>query len=70
MEILVRGDPDMRRPYVVVVADKKYFPHANVTGASELADYLTSEKCQRFLEEYAARQPDGVPLFFPISQEP
>ena len=70
MEILVRGDPDMRRPFVVVVADKKRFPHANVTGATELADYLTSVKCQRFLEEYAARQPDGVPLFFPVSQEP
>jgi len=70
MEILVRGDPDMRRPFVVIVADKKHFPRANVTGASELADYLTSEKCQRFLEEYAAKQPDGVPLFFPISQEP
>ncbi|MGO9243503.1 MAG: substrate-binding domain-containing protein [Verrucomicrobiia bacterium] len=70
MEILVRGDPDMRRPYVVETADIKRFPHANVTGAKVLADYLTSEKCQKFLEEYATKQPDGVPLFFPISQEP
>lgn len=69
MEIMVRGDPDMRRPFVVMVANVKRFPNTNVPGAQALADYLTSEKGQQFLRDFAARQPDGVPLFFPIGEE-
>jgi tungstate transport system substrate-binding protein len=66
MQILVEGDPDMRRPFVVMIANVKRFPHANVAGAQILADYLTSERGQRFLKDFAAKQPDGVPLFYPI----
>jgi len=66
MQILVEGDTEMRRPYVVMIANAKRFPHANVRGAQALADYLTSGKGQRFLKDYAAKQPDGVPLFYPI----
>jgi tungstate transport system substrate-binding protein len=69
MEIMVRGDPDMRRPFVVMVANLKRFPHANVAGAQALADYLTSDKGQQFLKDFAAKQPDGVPLFYPIGAE-
>ncbi len=69
MEIMVRGDPDMRRPFVVMVANVKRFPNTNVPGAQALADYLTSEKGQQFLRDFAAKQPDGVPLFFPIGEE-
>ena len=67
MQILVEGDAEMRRPYVVMIANANRFPHANVSGAQALADYLTSEKGQQFLKDYASRQPDGVPLFFPIA---
>ena len=49
-----------------MIANVNRFPHANVRGAQALADYLTSEKGQQFLKDYAARQPDGVPLFYPI----
>lgn len=66
MQILVEGDPDMRRPFVVMIASAKRFPKANVAGAQALADYLTSEKGQQFLKDFAAKQPDGVPLFYPI----
>lgn len=69
MEIMVRGDPDMRRPFVVMVANAKRFPQANVAGAQALADYLTSDKGQQFLKDFAAKQPDGVPLFYPIGGE-
>ena len=69
MEIMVRGDPDMRRPYVVMIANAKRFPKANVSGAQILADYLVSEKGQQFLKDFAAKQPDGVPLFYPIGAE-
>jgi tungstate transport system substrate-binding protein len=66
MEIVVRGDADMLRPFVVMIANAKRFPKANVSGAQVLADYLTSEKGQQFLRDFAAKQPDGVPLFYPI----
>ena len=66
MQIMVRGDPDMRRPFVVMVANPKRFPNANIVGAQALADYLTSAKGQQLLKEFAAKQPDGVPLFYPI----
>ncbi|HVM59492.1 MAG TPA: substrate-binding domain-containing protein [Verrucomicrobiae bacterium] len=69
MQILVEGDPDMRRPFVVMIANAKRFPKANVSGAQALADYLTSEKGQQFLKDYAAKQPDGVPLFYPIGDD-
>ena len=69
MQILVEGDPEMRRPFVVMIANAARFPHANVAGAQILANYLTSEKGQQFLKDFAAKQPDGVPLFYPISGE-
>jgi ABC-type tungstate transport system permease subunit len=52
-----------------MVASAKRFPGANVAGAQILADYLTSEKGQQFLKDFAAKQPDGVPLFYPIGGE-
>ncbi|HTS16836.1 MAG TPA: substrate-binding domain-containing protein [Verrucomicrobiae bacterium] len=67
MEVMVRGDPDMLRPFVVMIANVNRFPHANVRGAQELADYLTSERAQEFLKDFAAKEPDGVPLFYPIA---
>jgi tungstate transport system substrate-binding protein len=66
MEIMVQGDEAMRRPYVVMEANPRKFPDANVAGARVLADYLVSSRGQRFLRDYAARQPDGVPLFYAI----
>ncbi len=65
LEILVQGDPAMRRPYVVVEANPAKLPHANVAGAKALADYMTSEKGRAFLADFAAKQPDGFPLFYP-----
>ena len=55
----------MRRPYVVVEANPAKLPHANVVGAKVLADYMTSEQGRAFLADFAAKQPDGFPLFYP-----
>lgn len=68
MEVLVQGDPEMRRTYVVVEADPKKFPgKMNVAGARALSDWLTGEKGQRFLLAFGRKQAGGVPLFYPIS---
>ena len=49
MEILVKGDPIMRRPFIVMEANPKKFPQANYAGARALSDFLLSPKVQNFL---------------------
>lgn len=67
MEILVKGDPTMRRPFIVMEANPNKFPSANAAGARALADFLCSPKVQNFLLEFA-KQPKGPgPLFFPVA---
>lgn len=67
MEVLVQGDPEMRRPFVVVEANPKKFPGVNIAGARALADWLTGEKGQAFILEYGRKAPGGIPLYYPIS---
>lgn len=66
MEVFVQGDPEMRRPYVVIEANPKKFPDANLAGAHALAEWLTGEKGQAFLIEYGRRSPGGIPLYYPV----
>jgi tungstate transport system substrate-binding protein len=66
VKILVQGDPVMRRPYMVMVANPERFPEANIEGASKLADFLLSDKIQKFLATYDGGIGDGVPIFIPI----
>jgi len=65
MEILVSGDPEMRRPYVLVEADPRKFPQTNAAGADALAAWLTGDKGQEFIREYGQRS--AIPLYFPIA---
>jgi tungstate transport system substrate-binding protein len=66
MEILVEGDPDMQRPFVVIEANPARFPTANAAGAEKLADYLVSQRVQDWLRHFAQEQPAGAPLFYPL----
>ncbi len=67
MEILVKGDPAMRRPYIVMEANPKRFPNANAAGARALSDFLLSESTQSFLREFGrGTQEGGRALFFPV----
>jgi tungstate transport system substrate-binding protein len=66
MEILVQGDPDMRRPFVVMQANPKKFPQTNAKGARALADYLLTTKTQEFLLQFGTNSPGGLPLFYPV----
>jgi len=65
MEIMVEGDPEMRRPYIVVEANPERFPDANHAGARALSDFLLSDKVQEFLAEFGAEEHGGIPLFHP-----
>lgn len=64
MEILVEGDPKMRRPFVVVEAAPGVA--ANPRGARLLADFLLSPEGQAALAEHGQNQADGRKLFFPL----
>jgi tungstate transport system substrate-binding protein len=67
MEVLVKDDPIMRRPYIVMEANPARFPHSNHAGAHALSDFLLSPKVQNFLLNFN-RQPTGNhPLFFPVN---
>jgi tungstate transport system substrate-binding protein len=67
MEILVKGDPIMRRPFIVMEANPKKFPQANYAGARALSDYLLSDRVQKFLLEFGTRTDGPEPLFFPVA---
>jgi tungstate transport system substrate-binding protein len=66
MEILVKNDPVMRRPYIVMEANPKKFPDANYAGATALEAFLLSPEVQDFLRKFGADTTANHPLFFPI----
>jgi len=66
MEILVQGDPAMRRPFIVMEANPKKFPNANHAGARALSDFLLSSKVQTFLAEFGQKTTGRGPLFHPV----
>ena len=68
MEILVKGDPVMRRPFIVMETNPKKFPQANSTGAKALSDFLLSPKVQNFLLQFNTDSNSPGPLFFPVAQ--
>ena len=67
MEILVKGDPVMRRPFIVMEASPKKFPEANHAGARALSDFLLSERVQKFLLKFGQQSTGAEPLFFPVA---
>jgi tungstate transport system substrate-binding protein len=66
MEILVKGDPAMRRPFILMETNPKKFPQANYAGARALSDFLLSPKVQNFLLEFGRQTNGPGPLFFPV----
>lgn len=69
MEVMVQGDPAMRRPYVVMVASEKKFPQSNQAGAKALHAWMTGDPGQSFLRDYFTRKPDEPHLFYPAMSE-
>jgi tungstate transport system substrate-binding protein len=67
MEILVKGDPVMRRPFIVMEANPQKFPRANHHGARALSDFLLSETVQNVLLEFDRQTNGPGPLFFPVA---
>jgi tungstate transport system substrate-binding protein len=66
LRIMVEGDPDMRRPYIVMEANPDRLPGINVEGARTLSDFLLSEEIQTFMKGFRATEFGNMPLFYPV----
>jgi tungstate transport system substrate-binding protein len=66
LELMVQGDPLLRRPYVVATADPARFPSARVEGAKALAAFLRKPETQKWISTYGVGQLDDQPLFYSI----
>ncbi len=64
--IMVQGDPRLRRPYVVVVANPARWPEARSEAAQSFARFLRSGETQAWIAGFGRGQLDAEPLFFPI----
>ena len=51
LELMVRGDPRLRRPYVVATANPRHFPQAHVEGAKALAAFLRKPETQDWIKQ-------------------
>lgn len=61
IELMVQGDPRLRRPYLVEVSA------AAPPAASDLAAYLRSPDTQQWIATFGRGKYDDQPLFFPVS---
>lgn len=70
MEIMVQGDPAMRRPYIVMEANPARFTETNSRGAHALAEFLLSDEVQNFLSDFGRKGTGDRPLFYPLALRP
>jgi tungstate transport system substrate-binding protein len=63
--VMVRGDPRLRRAYLVVVAAGKKDEPRNA-AARKLAAFLRQPETQRWIAEFGRGKYDDQPLFFPV----
>jgi tungstate transport system substrate-binding protein len=67
VELLVQGDPRLRKSYVVAVANPKRWPDARHESARRLVSYLFEPDTQAWLSEFGRGAPWNGPLFFPVA---
>jgi tungstate transport system substrate-binding protein len=60
IELMVRGDPRLRRPYLVATAPK------TSPAARDLAAWLRSPDTQQFIATFGKGRYDAEPLFYPV----
>lgn len=67
MELLIQGDPRLRKSYVVALANPKRWPNARYESARALSSYLRAPSTQSWLASFGRKAPEGGPLFFPVA---
>ncbi len=66
LEIMVQGDPRMRRPYVVVVSTANKPGSPRREAARRLASFLREPDTQQWIADFGRGKLDDRPLFFPV----
>jgi tungstate transport system substrate-binding protein len=66
LELMVQGDPHLRRPYLVVVAAGAA-DDPRLRAAHQLAAWLRAPATQAWLATFGKGRYDDQPLFFPIT---
>jgi tungstate transport system substrate-binding protein len=67
MEVMVEGDPRLRRPYLVAVANPTRWPAAHHEVAQQLAAFLRSPKTQAWIAEFGRAEFGGHAPFLPVA---
>jgi tungstate transport system substrate-binding protein len=67
-EIMVQGDPRLRRPYVVVVRAGSYDDDPRLRAAHALSSFLREAETQRWIGEWGKGKLDAEPVFYPMQR--
>jgi tungstate transport system substrate-binding protein len=67
MEMMVQGDPRLRRPYLVAVANPQRMGTVHVGMARRFADYLRLARTQEWISTWGIGQIDNLPVFYPVT---
>ncbi len=62
--ILFENDPVLLNVYHVITVNPEKWPHVNMEGAQEFADFITSQAGQDIIRNFGVEE-YGQPLFFP-----
>ena len=68
--VMVAGDPRLRRPYIVALADPARVAGAHVEEARRLAEFLRSDDAQAWIATFGVGTYDDRPLFYPLRDRP
>lgn len=68
LEILFRGDPELRNRYSVIIVNPERHPRVRADLARRFADFLLEPRVQELISEYG-RATFGQPLFHPASPQ-
>jgi tungstate transport system substrate-binding protein len=66
LAVMVQGDPQLRRPYLVAIAPPARMSAAENAAARRLAAFLREASTQAFIAKYGRGTFDSEPLFFPV----
>jgi tungstate transport system substrate-binding protein len=66
MIVMVAGDPRLRRPYLVAVANPAKITGAHLEQARQLAAFLRDPQTQKWIATFGVGKYDERPLFFPV----
>ena len=67
LDVMVQGDPRLRRPYVVVTVNPSPVNNNRAELAAKLAAYLRSPETQAWIATWGIGKLDDQPIFFPVT---